>query len=67
MIDWEIQKQMIREKVEQVFADIEKRGVYRARFECEIAIDAPIDFTYTIRQFLFDVGERKEQSDGTET
>lgn len=62
MIDLEIQKQMIREKVEQVFADVEKRGVYKAMFECEIAVDALPDFTYTIRQVLCDTekGERNE-------
>ena len=59
MIDWEIQKQMIREKVEKVFADVEKRGVYKARFECELEVDALPDFTYTIRQFLCDDGERR--------
>ena len=61
MIDWEIQKQLIREKVEQVFADVEKRGVYKARFECEIAEDDIPDFTYTIRQMLCDVGERRTE------
>ena len=59
MIDWEIQKQMIREKVEQVFTDVEKRGVYKARFECEIAYDDLPDFTYTIRQLLCDARERE--------
>ena len=61
MIDWEIQKHLIREKVEQVFADVEKRGVYKARFECEIAEDDIPDFTYTIRQMLCDVGERRTE------
>lgn len=60
-MDWEIQKQIIREKVEQVFADVEKRGVYKARFECEIACGDLPDFTYTIRQMLCDRGEGRTE------
>ena len=56
-IPWETQKQMIRKKVDDVFADIEKNRAYKATFECEIAADEIPDFSFTIRQFLCDVNK----------
>jgi hypothetical protein len=56
-IPWETQKQTIRKKVDDVFAEFEKTGAYKARFEFEIGADEVPDFSYTIRQMLCDVNK----------
>lgn len=63
-IPWETQKQMIRKKVDDVFADIEKNHAYKARFECEIEANKIPDFSFTIMQLLCDANKVNMKENG---
>ena len=58
---WEADKQLVRDKVEACFREVEEKGAcaYKLRIVIELTSDAAPDFTHTVSQYLI----QKEKTD----